>query len=85
MDVHGERPRMRELDQRSVEGLTVTLSWSERTGSVYVSVEDRTTNRDFRLAVDPADALEAFRHPYGYRRRRGAAAPRAATWGAAAA
>lgn len=60
---------LRELDQRSGNGLTVTLLWNERTGSVSVRVEDEPTDAGFRFAVDPADALEAFRHPYGYSRR----------------
>ena len=62
---------MRELDQRSGNGLEVTLLWSRRTGSVFVCVEDDQAGTGFHFAVDPADALEAFRHPYGYSRRCG--------------
>jgi hypothetical protein len=60
---------MRELDQRSGNGLEVTLLWSERTGSVFVCVDDEQTDARFHFAVDPADALEAFRHPFGYSSR----------------
>jgi hypothetical protein len=63
------RRELRELDQRSAEGLEVTLLWSARTGSVFVCVEDKTASDGFHFAVEPADAMEAFRHPYGYSRR----------------
>jgi len=63
-----DRRGLRELDQRSGNGLEVTLLWSERTGSVFICVEDKPASNGFHFAVDPADALEAFRHPYGYRR-----------------
>jgi hypothetical protein len=66
IDEHG----MRQLDRRTGDGLEVTLLWSERTGEVVVSVDDRRADVSFRLAVDPAAALDAFRHPYAYGRRR---------------
>jgi hypothetical protein len=78
-------PGLRELDQRSSGGLEVTLLWSERTGSVFVCVEDEQTNTGFHFAVDPADALEAFDHPYAYRPGGVHALPRRTEWGAAAA
>jgi hypothetical protein len=65
---------LRELDHRAANGLEVTLLWSTRTGSVFVCVEDERTDTGFHFAVDPADALEAFNHPYGYSRRRDARA-----------
>ena len=76
---------MRELDQRSGSGLEVTLLWSERTGAVFVCVEDGRTDTGFHFAVDPADALEAFRHPYGYNRRTVRRLPKRRERGAAAA
>jgi len=76
---------LRELDQRSSNGLEVTLLWSERTGSVFVCVEDEQLKNGFQFAVDPADALEAFRHPYGYSRSGVRRLPRRTEWGAAAA
>jgi len=74
-----------ELDQRSGNGLEVTLLWSERTGTVFVCVEDEHSGTGFHFAVDPADALEAFHHPYGYCPRRLQTVPRRTEWGAAAA
>lgn len=67
------RPGLRELDQRSADGLEVTLLWSERTGSVFVCVEDARSSTGFHFAVDPAEALDAFRHPHAYRPRGGRA------------
>jgi hypothetical protein len=78
-------PGLRELDQRSGGGLEVTLLWSERTGSVFVCVEDEQTNTGFHFAVDPAKALEAFDHPYAYRSDSVRFLPRRTEWGAAAA
>jgi hypothetical protein len=60
---------MRELDQRNGDGFLVTLLWSEDTGSVFVCVDDERTEEAFHFSVDPADALEAFRHPYAYSTR----------------
>jgi len=60
---------MRELDQRTGDGFKVTLLWSEDTGSVFVCVDDERTEEAFHFSVDPADALDAFRHPYAYSRR----------------
>jgi hypothetical protein len=67
---------MRELDKRSGNGLEVTLLWSERTGSVFVCVEDEQTDARFHYSVDPADALQAFHHPFGYKSRRVRTLPR---------
>jgi hypothetical protein len=78
-------PELRELDQRAGGGLEVTLLWSERSGSVFVCVEDEQTKTGFHFAVDPAQALEAFHHPYAYRRRRIRTLPQRTEWGAAAA
>ena len=85
MHSHGTPYGLRELDQRFGGGLEVTLLWSERTGSVFVWVEDEQTNTEFHFVVDPADALEAFHHPYAYRRRWGHTLPQRWEWGAAAA
>jgi hypothetical protein len=78
------RRELRELDQRSADGLVVTLLWSERTGSVFICVEDKATGEGFHFAIDPADAMEALHHPYGYNRRGVHTLPHGAEWGAAA-
>ena len=66
MGTHAEHSELRELDHRRGDGFYVTLLWSARSGKVYVAVEDARTNEAFRIAVDPARALDAFNHPYAY-------------------
>jgi hypothetical protein len=61
---------IRELDYRSGDGIAVTLLWEPEKDRVVVAVEDERTNDRFRIRVDAADALDAFRHPYAYDRRR---------------
>ena len=78
MGTHVEHPELRELDHRRGDGFDVTLLWSARSGKVYVAVEDARTNEAFRIAVDPASALDAFNHPYAYGCGGGDAAERAA-------
>jgi hypothetical protein len=85
MHDYSNLPGLRELDQRSGGGLEVTLLWSKRSGSVYVCVEDEQTHQGFHFAVDPAEALHAFRHPYGHRGCRVRTVPRRTERGAAAA
>ncbi len=55
---------LRELDHRSGDGIEVSLLWSAGTGEVFVTVEDTRVGSEFRIAVDPAAALDAFHHPY---------------------
>jgi hypothetical protein len=64
-----DQSEIHELDQRTGDGFDVTLLWSSRTGKVFVAVEDARTSDSFHFAVDPSDALDAFRHPYAYSRR----------------
>ena len=57
---------LRELDHRSRDGVHVTLLWSTRTNRVFVSVVDIRSGSSFHFEVAPADALDAFHHPYAY-------------------
>jgi len=57
---------IRELDHRSNDGIDVTLRWNARTNQVSVAVEDERLGESFELDVDPANALDAFRHPFAY-------------------
>jgi hypothetical protein len=57
---------MRELDHRSSDDIEVTLLWSARTNRVFVSVLERRTEALFGFEVAPAEALDAFHHPYTY-------------------
>ena len=59
-----------ELDQRSNDGIDVSLRWNSLTNRVSVAVEDQRTGEFFELpVVDPQDALIAFHHPYAYANR----------------
>ena len=69
MHLDGVDPELRELDSRSGDGFAVTLLWNARTDAVLVTVADARTGDLFRIAVDAADALDAFHHPYAYSRR----------------
>ena len=66
MNATVESGGMRELDRRSGDGIEVTLLWDPSTDGVLVAVADARTGREFRIRVDAADALDAFRHPYAY-------------------
>jgi hypothetical protein len=58
--------RTRELDFRSRDGLEVALLWQPETNRVSVTVFDAKTGDDFELELDPAEAVDAFHHPYAY-------------------
>ena len=65
-----ENEAVRELDYRHDGGIEVALLWEPRTDALFVSVVDGSTSNRFRIGVDATDALDAFHHPFGYRRRR---------------
>lgn len=56
----------RELAVRENDGISVRLLWHPRENAVSVSVEDVRAGRSFELAVEHAEALEAFHHPFAY-------------------
>jgi hypothetical protein len=56
----------RELDRRSNNGIEVALLWSPHTNRVWVAVADAQIEESFEIDVHPADALDAFYHPYAY-------------------
>lgn len=57
---------LRELDQRTNAGLTVTLEWDSETDHVLVRCEDDRSpdHPGIRYLVDPAGARDAFLHPF---------------------
>jgi hypothetical protein len=59
---------VRELDRRVNDGFDVRLLWNSETGHIFVAIEDDRYGESIRLDVDPADALEAFHHPFSYSR-----------------
>jgi hypothetical protein len=44
----------------------VTLLWNPATNRLSMAVEDAKDGDSFELAVEAADALDAFHHPYAY-------------------
>jgi hypothetical protein len=66
MSHHQERPASyRELDQRTADGITVTLEWSPATTAVRVVVLDRE-GAAVTIPVRAEDASDAFVHPFVY-------------------
>jgi hypothetical protein len=57
---------LRELAERTGDGLTVRLLWHPPTGQLFLQVEDRRGDRDLLAPVAAPDGLFAFQHPYAY-------------------
>ena len=57
---------VRELAQRQSGSEEVLLLWYPESERVEVCVRDLETGVSFHLDVAPADAIEAFNHPYAY-------------------
>jgi hypothetical protein len=55
----------RELDQRTADGLTVTLEWNPASAALRVVVLDRESEA-VSFAVRAEDASNAFIHPFVY-------------------
>jgi hypothetical protein len=56
----------RELDARANDGVEVRLVWHPSSDKVAVEVIDSRAGERFALAIDAADALDAFHHPFAY-------------------
>ena len=63
--VHERRIAIRELAHRRADGIEVTLLWNTETEGVFVSVAEQEGNT-LEFQVPPAQALDAFHHPYAY-------------------
>jgi hypothetical protein len=58
---------LRELDQRSHDGIDVLLLWRERDDRAVVTVADTKTGERFSIEVpDGERALSVFHHPFAY-------------------
>jgi hypothetical protein len=78
------RPRhsvIHELDHRSNDGMDVRLLWNSGTNQVSIAVVDGRAGEWFAFEVGPADAVDAFHHPYAYAPRRQPLAPKPAQEG----
>ena len=64
----GRSPRApsRELARRQTGSLEVRLLSHAETNRGDISLHDSATDAGFRISVSPADALDAFYHPYAY-------------------
>jgi hypothetical protein len=60
------QPAIRELDHRCNDGIDVSLLWDPETDRVFLTVDDRRRGESRAVEVRPADALDAFHHPYAY-------------------
>lgn len=60
----------RELARRRSGNEEFVLLWHPEDDRVEVSVRDVTTDATFHFEVPPANALDAFTHPYAYVARR---------------
>lgn len=59
----------RELDSRVADGIYVRLLWNSVTDRLRVAVDDRKKGEAFEFEPDPAEAREAFIHPYAHAAR----------------
>ncbi len=64
------RAPTRELAQRLSGTVEVLLVWHPEIDGVELSVRDPATGAGFHIEVAPADAIDAFYHPYAYAARR---------------
>jgi hypothetical protein len=55
----------RQLDQRSADGLEVTLEWNPATDALRIVLADRESGA-VTFPVSAADAPDAFVHPFIY-------------------
>ncbi len=60
----------RELAQRLSGTAEVLLFWHPEIDRLELSVQDLATGAGFYIEVAPADAIDAFYHPYAYTARR---------------
>ena len=67
-----------ELDHRSNDGIDVSLLWCSGTNQVSIAVADGRAGEWFAFEVAPADAVDAFYHPYAHATRREPIAPQPA-------
>lgn len=58
---------LRQIDQRQIDGLVVTLTWDATDDEVLLTVEDeRFPLSSFTTLVPKGEAPIAFRHPFLY-------------------
>ena len=60
------RAAVRELAHRTGTGIEVSLLWQRSDNSLRLQLTEVETGVVFELSIAPADALDAFYHPYAY-------------------
>ena len=60
-----------ELASRSNGGVEVALLWDRDTDALAVAVVDEQVGDRFELAVESAEAMDVFNHPYAHAAHRG--------------
>jgi hypothetical protein len=58
---------LKELDQRTGDGLTVTLLWDTRFNRTLIQLVDLFTGLNDLFHVPAYAAADAFQHPFSYR------------------
>jgi hypothetical protein len=56
----------RELDQRTSDGIEVTLFWTRSSDQVTIAILDTRCGETVEFEVDGRSAFDAFQHPYAY-------------------
>jgi hypothetical protein len=67
-----------ELDHRRNDGFDVRVLSNSGTNQVSIAVADGRAGECFAFEIAPADAVDAFHHPYAYAPRRKPVAPQPA-------
>jgi len=62
---------IKNLRERRNSGITVRLDWDDEDNALHVTAEDRQNpDQSIRFLVEnPADAMDAFHHPFSYTAR----------------
>jgi hypothetical protein len=68
-----------ELAFRESDEIEVALLWNGAERSLLLNVRDRRSGQWFVLALDSAEALDAYRHPFAYIAQRDADAGEVST------
>jgi hypothetical protein len=58
---------LRELDQRTGDGVTVTLFWDTTFNRTLIQLADRVSDLNDLFHVPAYAAADAFEHPFYYR------------------
>ena len=68
----------RELAARVIDSVDVQLVWNPDSDEIFVVFTDELAAEQRAIRVDPAEALDAYQHPYLYLARSPAGAVAAA-------